>query len=312
MTPRTALQGWGAFFSTSLGERRVGDPLLEPLQEQRRVGQRLVGRLGSQQLGELVLEAGPGIAGQQFVDRSAAHLLAAGAGDVAGHARLQQEDLGFLGRRKGRGHVQDHGPVQPVAAGQRPAVALGQLGAGIRAEMLERPEGISKAGREPDVVQDASHVQQLLVIAHPVAGCQQGRVEVGAQGMAVEHWRGFGAGEAFGLCGGCRVGDPDVGQPPEVVPGASGQRPRLVGEVPAGTLRWNWGGHAATACTWGSWWTGMLTELAMKQARWAAACRAIAASTIAGEATLTWGRSTTSVKRPPSPVSVMVPWAWST
>lgn len=62
----------------------------------------------------------------------------------------------------------------------------------------------------------------------------------------------------------------------------------------------------------GWWWTGKLTELAMQQARWAAPCRAIAASTIVGDATLTWGRSTTSAKRPPSPASAMVPSAWST
>ena len=47
----------------------------------------------------------------------------------------------------------------------------------------------------------------------------------------------------------------------------------------------------------GSWRTGKLTEFAMKHFAFASACRAVAASIISPDATVTRGRSTTSVKR---------------
>ena len=66
-------------------------------------------------------------------------------------------------------------------------ITIDQLGAGVGADLLEGPNGVVEAWGEPDVVQDAPHIQQLLVIVQAVAGGQQRREEVGAQGMAVQH-----------------------------------------------------------------------------------------------------------------------------
>src|SRR5512146_447277 len=81
---------------------------------------------------------------------------------------------------------------------------------------------------------------------------------------------------------------------------------------PAGHGRAGCYASPTAAITSGSCRTGKFTELAMKHLPLAPSCSSLALAVIAASATVTRGRSTTSVKRPPpSSVSAMTPNAAS-
>ena len=71
------------------------------------------------------------------------------------------------------------------------------------------------------------------------------------------------------------------------------------------------GGVRSATRTVGSWVTGKFTEPQMKQSAWDRSCSAAPFPAISGSATVTTGRSTTPVIRPPVPSVRSVPVAVS-